>query len=218
MTKTTETDWSQKYRPDSVKDCILPSRLKRRLEKMVSKRVVHNLIFHGTYGIGKTVTANAFCRDEGCEPCLVNGSLENGIGNLRELESFACTRSFDGSRRVVLIDEAEHLPKEYRDGLRGLIEQVSSNCSFIFTTNNLNKISAALRSRCLALDFSCPPEEFQSLKKAFAARINLILAEERATCEPERLHEIIAAVFPDFRQVLKQVQEESGPIREGEQT
>ncbi|SRR5216684_1130341 len=205
-----ETDWLQKYRPESVKDCILPSRLKRSLEKMASKPFVHNLIFHGSYGVGKTAGANALCRDAGCEPCLINGSVENGIDDLRRLEPFVCTRSFDGSRRVVLIDEADRLSREYQDGLRGLIEELSSNCSFIFTTNDLSKISGALQSRCLAMDFGCSPEEIPFLKEEFAARLNQILAEEQASYQPKVLAEIIAAGFPDFRQILKQVQLECG--------
>src|SRR5205823_5140637 len=95
-----ETDWSQKYRPMSVKDCILPSRLKTTLEKMASKRLVHNLIFHGSNGVGKTASANALCRDAGCEFYSVNRSLENSIADLRaSVEPFACTRSFDASRK-----------------------------------------------------------------------------------------------------------------------
>lgn len=205
-----ETDWSQRYRPMSVKDCVLPLHIRTRLEKMVSKGTVENLIFHGDYGIGKTATANALCRDIGCEPCFVNGSTENGIDDLRSLEPFACTRSFDGFKRVVLIDEAERLSREYQDGLRGFIEQVSLNCSFIFTTNDLSKISGALKSRCLALDFSVPREEAESLKIQFAARLDQIMTQEQLTCEAGLLAEIIAASFPDFRQIIKQVQMECG--------
>ena len=92
-----------------VKDCILPWRIRTRLDKMISKRVIHNLIFHGSYGIGKTASAIALCHDVGSDPCLANGSLENGVDDLRKLEPFVCTRNFDGSRKVVLIDDADRL-------------------------------------------------------------------------------------------------------------
>jgi DNA polymerase III delta prime subunit len=87
---------------------------------------------------------------------------------------------------------------------------VSKNCSFILTTNDLGKISGALKSRCLALEFSFPPEEIHLLKQQFAARLNHIMDKEQVTCKPELLAEIIAAGFPDFRQILKQVQIECG--------
>jgi replication-associated recombination protein RarA len=101
-----ETDWAQRYRPQSLEDCVLPLRIKVRLEKMVNKCTVENLICYGDFGVGKTATATALCRDAGLEVYSVNGSLEGGIGNLRNsVEPFACTRSFYGSRKVVLFDE-----------------------------------------------------------------------------------------------------------------
>ncbi len=76
----------------------------------------------------------------------------------------------------------------------------------ILTKNDPGKLSAALTSRCTALDFTCPPEEASALKAAFAARVNEILAAEQAACEPGTVNEIIEAGFPDFRQILKRVQ------------
>jgi DNA polymerase III delta prime subunit len=82
---------------------------------------------------------------------IVNASLEGGFNDLRDLEQFTSTRSMDGSKRVVVIDEAQHLSRDYQDALCGLIERVWSNCSFILTMNDPGKLSAALTSRCTAL-------------------------------------------------------------------
>jgi RHS repeat-associated protein len=134
---------------------------------------------------------------------MVNASLEGGINDLRELEPFTSTGSMDGSKRVVVIDEAQHLSRDYQEALCGLIERVWSNCSFILTMNDPGKLSAALQSRFTALDFTCPEEEAPALKAAFAARVNEILAGEQVACEPGTVNEIIEAGFPDFRQILK---------------
>ena len=52
-------DFTEKYRPTKLKDCILPKRIKSKLEKLVSKKNIGHLIFSGTAGIGKTATAMA---------------------------------------------------------------------------------------------------------------------------------------------------------------
>ena len=38
-------DFTEKYRPTKLKDCILPKRIKSKLEKLVSKKNIGHLIF-----------------------------------------------------------------------------------------------------------------------------------------------------------------------------
>jgi DNA polymerase III delta prime subunit len=89
------------------------------------------------------------------------------------------------------------------------MEEVSANCTFIFTTN-LQKLSGALRSRCLVVDFTASPEEVPSLQLDLKARLNQIMIQEEATCDPAHLDHIVASAFPDVRQILKRLQEECG--------
>ena len=56
-------DFAEKYRPTKLKDCILPKRIKSKLEKLVSKKNIGHLIFSGTAGIGKTATAMALIKE-----------------------------------------------------------------------------------------------------------------------------------------------------------
>jgi DNA polymerase III delta prime subunit len=206
-----ETDWAQKYRPRALDECVLPERVRRVLGNMASRRVIENMILYGDYGVGKTASAKALCRTVDCHLLEVNGSFDGRIKDLREtVEGFACTCSIRKGKKVVLIDEAEGLSREYQDGLRGFMEFVSANCAFIFTTNDLTRISGAIRSRCLALDFEFPPEEAQAARMAFMERLHRILAKEHATLDRRRMAEIVAQWFPEFRQILKQVQQECG--------
>jgi DNA polymerase III delta prime subunit len=210
MIAANETDWSEKYRPMSIVECVLPARIRRSLDRIVSTGHLKNMIFHGSPGVGKTASANAICRDVGRDVYQVNGSLENSIDDLRNSVTFATTLSLSGSRKVVLIDEAEYLSKADQAGLRAFMEQVSSNCSFLLTANNVTKISAAIQSRCLNLDFSVKPEEAQPLRLAYSARLREIVIREQANFDAKRVAEIVASVFPDFRQILKQVQQACG--------
>src|ERR1035438_9173775 len=100
--KRLETDWSQKYRPKTLKECILPSRIKEPLQRMIDRRAIVSLLFHGSFGVGKTTAADAICRETHLDTLFVNASLDNGVDDLRDtVEVFAHTLSFTGHKKVV---------------------------------------------------------------------------------------------------------------------
>lgn len=204
-----ETDWAQRYRPSTLDEAILPQAVRVPLERMAANRVPENMILVGRCGVGKTASATALCQDLDCDVLMVNGSLDNRIEHLRDVvEPFAHTFSRKGGKKVVFFDEAERLSREYQDGLRGFMERVSSNCTFIFTTNDARKISDAICSRCLLVEFVFSPQEKGALMRAFADRLQKILANENVTCDVNRIARIVTSIFPEFRQILKQVQVE----------
>ena len=51
--------WVEKYRPKTVKDCILPKKLKDTFQEFVKDKHIPNLILSGSAGTGKTTIAKA---------------------------------------------------------------------------------------------------------------------------------------------------------------
>ena len=49
--------WVEKYRPQTIQDCILPNTIKDSLQEFVDKNHVPNLLLSGGAGIGKTTSA-----------------------------------------------------------------------------------------------------------------------------------------------------------------
>lgn len=45
--------WSEKYRPKTIDECILPKNTKATLKGFLSKEILPNLLLHGTAGVGK---------------------------------------------------------------------------------------------------------------------------------------------------------------------
>ena len=45
--------WVEKYRPKTIKDCILPADLKNTFQTMVDSGELQNMLFTGTPGLGK---------------------------------------------------------------------------------------------------------------------------------------------------------------------
>ena len=126
--------WVEKYRPKTVEDCILPEAIKTTFQEYVNRKEIPNLLLSGTAGVGKTTIARALCEEVGCDYIIINGSDDRGIGTMQnQVKNYATSMSLSGGRKVVILDEADNLTPDAQKALRGMMEEVSSNCSFIFT-------------------------------------------------------------------------------------
>ena len=102
--------WTEKYRPQTVEDCILPERLKLPFQEYVNQKQIPNLLLTGGAGVGKTTIAKAMCNEIGCDYMVINGSDENGVDVIRvKVKNYASSMSLSGGRKVIIIDEADYL-------------------------------------------------------------------------------------------------------------
>ena len=200
--------WTQLYRPRKIEDCILPKSLKDTFQEFVNQGNVPNLLLCGTQGTGKTTVARALCEELGFDVLEINGSMNGGIDTLRnEIKNFASTISFSGSRKAVILDEADYLnAQSTQPALRNFMEEFSKNCAFILTCNFKNRIIEPLHSRCSVIEFKIPQKEKQVLAAQFYKRVVHILKEENIEFEPAVVAQLITTHFPDWRRVLNELQ------------
>lgn len=200
--------WVEKYRPKTIAETILPDELKQTFQEFVDAGAVPNLLLSGTQGTGKTTVARALCEELGFDYIVINGSMNGGIDTLRtDIQNFASTVSLTGSRKVVILDEADYLnPNSTQPALRGFIEEFSKNCQFILTCNFKNRIIAPLHSRCSVIDFKISKNEKQKMAAEFFKRVNNILSTEGVSADQKVVANVITKYFPDFRRVLNELQ------------
>ena len=212
--------WVEKYRPQTIEDCILPETTKATFKEFLKKGEVPNLLLCGTAGTGKTTVARALCEELGCDYIVINGSDEGRqIDTLRtKIKSFASAISFQGKTKVVIIDEADYLNREsVQPALRALIETYSSNCRFIFTCNYKQKIIDPLHSRTTVIEFKTDKKDQPVLASKFMKRMQFVLDAEGVTYKDKVLAELLMKYIPDYRRVLNELQRysSSGTIDEG---
>jgi DNA polymerase III delta prime subunit len=211
--------WVEKYRPRTIKDCILPDSMKLMFQEFVDQDNIPNMLLSGTAGTGKTTIARALCEELGCDYIIINGSEESGIDVLRtKIKDFASTVSLTGKVKVVILDEADYLnPNSTQPALRGFIEEFSNNCRFIFTCNYKNRIIAPLHSRTTVVEFKIEKDDKPKVAAKFFKRLTDILAKENVEYDQRVVAEVLNKHFPDYRRVLNELQRysSSGKIDAG---
>ncbi len=211
--------WVEKYRPRTIKDCILPDHLKMMFQEFVDQDNIPNMLLSGTAGTGKTTIARALCEELGCDYIIINGSEESGIDVLRtKIKDFATTVSLTGKVKVVILDEADYLnPNSTQPALCGFIEEFSNNCRFIFTCNYKNRIISPLHSRTTVVEFKIEKDDKPKIAAKFFKRLADILAKENVEFDQKVVAEVLNKHFPDYRRVLNELQRysSSGKIDAG---
>jgi len=207
---------SERWRPKTLDEVILLPRIK----KLFENGLTNNYIFYGSFGTGKTtlsrILIGKYSKDK---PFLeINSSFYTSIETLRTKIDEFCSKVYMGldleteikadSIKYVFLDEFERTSIQYQDALKAYIEEFSKkNVRFIFTTNHINKVSDGIRSRLVEVNFDCQsPEEEKYLKQEIYKKIkNVICPKEDFDIPKETIVKIINKKFPDFRNILIQV-------------
>jgi len=214
------TLWVEKFRPMRIEDCILPKEIKTMFQSIVDSGEIPNLLLTGSPGIGKTTVAKALCNQLDCDWLMINGSDEGRmIDTLRTtVVNYASTVSLSGGKKVIIIDEADYMNKDsVQPALRGVIEEFSKNCRFIFTCNFKNRIIPALHSRCSVVDFVISKNSKPDVAMEMLENTKRILDKEGVKYDEKILVDLILKYFPDFRRVINELQKYSlnGVIDDG---
>ena len=202
--------WVEKYRPQTIDECILPENIKKTFKDFLDKGEIPNMLLSGPPGVGKTTVAKALCNQLGVDYYVINGSDEGRfLDTVRNnAKNFASTVSLssDSKHNVIIIDEADNTTSDVQLLLRASIEEFANNCRFIFTCNYKNKIIEPLHSRCAVVEFGIQGKLKQEIAAKFFGRLVTILNQEKIEADKKVLAELINKHFPDWRRILNECQ------------
>ena len=207
--KTVNTLWNEEYRPKTIDECIVPTRIKSILEGYINKKDIPSLLFYGPAGCCKTTTARAIATTLNAEYLFINASDETGKADiLNKVVPFATGVSVynPDSPKIVIMDEADRISAQGQDSLKSYMELYSSNCRFIFTANTPSKLIKPIHSRCICFDFNIQNQEKPELMMQFMKSCIHILKEKNIPFDIKSLQKVIVKDFPDYRTVVNNLQ------------
>lgn len=215
--------WTERYRPQTLDDCILPDRVKSMMKQYFESGEFPNLLLSGKPGCGKGSLVNAIIAETDADSIFINCSENGNIDTIRNtVRNFASSVSMlgDNKKKIVVMDEFDYSnATSTQPAMRAFIEEFSKNALFIFTANYPNRIIGALKSRVIHIDYDkeLSKNETPELMKQFMRRVFDILRKEDVAFDKKTVAGLIRQNFPDFRQTLNVLQQYavSGEIDSG---
>jgi DNA polymerase III delta prime subunit len=198
--------WEEKYRPQNLKELIIPQRIRTIFEK----GVVQSMLLYGTAGIGKTSAAKAICKQFQHNTLYLNMSETTGVDTIRDtIIDFAMNQSilhYDNPIKVVILDEMDGMSQQAYAALRATMEKCSVNTRFIGTCNYIEKIPDPIQSRFLMIDFNFTSDEMKEMMRGQLLRVKEICKNEGLIITNEAIAKLVKTYFPDFRGIVKKLQ------------
>jgi DNA polymerase-3 subunit gamma/tau len=161
-----------KYRPKIFEDFIGNEDVIKLLKNILTQKSTHTFLFTGPIGCGKTTLARITGKTIGA---TVKGSnsffeiLESNMADDRGIDFIRkrILENFFAEKRIYIFDEAHKLTKDAQDAGLKLFEEPPPSKYFIFCTNEPNKITNALKSRCSIHELSplLPNETLKLLRR-----------------------------------------------------
>lgn len=193
---------TEKYRPKKIDDLVfIDDEYECKFKEWVKNGEINtHILLYGLPGLGKSSAISVLINELNITDCIrYNMSDKTSIDDMRKVIDFASVSPMIDKYKYIILEEFERASPQAQDSLKFVLDQYSEWCRFIFTTNNISKISSAIQSRCQAF-------HFKTLKyNAFLTRVGTILIKENIKFKPEDFIEYINGYYPDLRACLNAI-------------
>lgn len=207
--------WIDKYKPTTLKDLLIPEDtpllpINYLIKKFIDtdQCIYSGFVLYGNGGSGKTAFADFLSGRPGWITFRVK---ETGVGKaeIDQIEKDIVTYNWDGfgQKVLVLANELSQCSKEFRDGLRGIIDNYRGKVFIIATDNNVAKLInenpqlIGVR-RILTIDWDLIP-----ISRIVERCAEILVAENELTDVNYARLELLAKTYsPDIGSVLQMLQ------------
>lgn len=201
------TNLLEKYFPKKWEDIKLPVRIYNLLTEM-QQTVGYRLLMYSSPGTGKTSSARLMVSDtEKFETLYLSGSNDFKIDVLRgKVMQFASGFSVLGKHKVCIIDECENIRNDLQDAFKIILDQCK-NVSFIFITNEIEKVNTALRSRCTQIDYNFSGLDLKEQQTNYIKYAIEVCKQENIKYDNQGIKALYTRLYPDFRHLIVSLQQ-----------
>ena len=207
-------NWTEKYRPKSLKDVIGNKKAKDELLKWAKeweegRPTKKAVILYGKPGVGKTTSAYAIANDFNWEIVEMNASDERNREIIRRIAlSGAINETLTGGKkRLIILDEADNLYEKAGDygGKRAIVETIRvTKQPIVLIANDYYEL---IKGSGQELKNICKAIEFKKVgKKEIVALLRKICQIEGIEVDIEVLNTIAMRCDGDVRSAINDLQ------------
>ena len=193
---------TEKYRPQKLEDLVfVSSTFENKMKEWCSKKELDtHLLLYGAPGLGKSSSINVLIHELNIEDVLIiNGSDKTGIDDTRKVIDYASIPPMNSKFKIVVFEEFEKLSTQAQDSLKYVLDNYDNWCKFIFTTNNISKVSEPILTRCQQYNFNTLD------LSGFIKRIIEILSKENISFTQDIISDYINKFYPSLRSCLNAI-------------
>lgn len=196
-------DLTIKYEPKSLSEIMLPNDLREKISTLSNSDLPFPYLFAGQTGVGKTITAKILREESYFLNCLTGCSDQD----LKQLELSISSVSLSGKRRLVILDDVDHMTPKNQLHLKSILDRFTVNNDFVMTAAEPFRLRKEIRSRVQSVDFEfTKSNEFR--ENIFNWLMSIGEKEGLTDLDPIDVTRVIARSYPDFRKMLRSFQEQ----------
>ncbi len=193
-----------KYRPQTLDEIIGQEELVKVLKNSIANNnISHAYLFSGGRGTGKTTAARAFAKELGIhkEDVLeLDAASNNGIDNMRDLNSSANTLPYHSKYKMYILDEAHMLTPQAWNAFLKTLEEPPAHVIFVMCTTEPEKMLDTVLSRCTKFGLKSPNQEI------LTSFLSNVCEKERVKIEKSALQLLALSGDGSYRDSLSSLQ------------
>ena len=195
---------TEKFRPKTINDLVLLDETKELLRNIINQEQCTHILLSGRAGCGKTSTARVLANELDADLLAMNACEISTEEFRNKIKKFTTSLNLFYEKQVVLLDEADSLSTKIQKEMKFFLENECINTCVIMTTNEIDKIIDAIRSRCIEIDYDheLSDENSYELKKMIFERVRDEIKTEKREIEEKSAMRVINRFYPDLRRII----------------